>query len=146
MQSFSFKKLSIAILFVFFQVAAGNTADITCRTTLYADQSLQTAKEQFSAYDKIYLQSLCQHLDPGDYELSAVWHTPSGQIQRQDIHTFHLQVATGYSAYFWMKLHNKSTIQDASSNGSFSDKYFGSWTVKVYLNEQPVGKATFSIQ
>jgi len=146
MQSHLFKNLFIAILVVLFQVVAGNTADITCRTILYEDQSLQTVKGQFSAYDKIYLQSLCQYLAPGDHELSAVWHTPSGKIQRQDIHTFHLPVETGYSALFWMKLHKKSTLQDAASNGSFSDKYFGTWTVKVYLNEQSVGTATFSIQ
>ena len=146
MQSHSFKKLFITIFFVLFQVGAGHTADLTCKITLFADQSLQIVKEQFSAHNKIYLQSLCQHLVPGNYELSTVWHTPSGQIQRQDMHTFYLPVATGYSAFFWMKLHKKSTIQDAASNGSFSDKYFGLWTVRVYLDEQPVGMATFSIQ
>ena len=146
MHSHFFKIFPAIIVFFLFQIGLGNTADLTCRTTLSADQSFQAVKEQFSAYDKIFLQSFCRDLAPGGYELSAVWHTPAGQIQRQDIHTFYLTTAAGYSAFFWMKLHKKSTLQDASSNGSFSDKYFGLWTVKVYLNETAVGAANFTIQ
>ncbi len=146
MQSHFFKRLFIVILALFLQVSVGIAADIDCKASLFADNSLQTVKEQFSAYDKIYLQSFCQHLSAGDYELTAVWHTPSGQIQRQDIHTFHLPEASGYRAFFWMKLHKKSTLRDVSSNGSFSDKKFGLWSVKMYLNEQSVAVASFTIQ
>jgi hypothetical protein len=145
MQSISFKIYVIVTMFGFLQTGVGNAADSFCKITLFADKSLQTVKEQFSVYDKIYLQSFCQHLLPGEYELTAVWHTPSGLIQRQDIQTFNLQVMAGYSAFFWLKLHKKSPFEDASSNSSFSDKYFGEWTVNVYVNEHSVGSAKFTL-
>ena len=99
-----------------------------------------------ASFNKVYLQGLCQQLIPGNYEITAVWHTPSGQIQRQDRHSFYLPVLADYEVLFWMKLHKKTSLQDASSNRTFSDRYYGVWTVKLYLNEQHVGDKQFTFQ
>lgn len=140
------KILILLLTVVHLQVNIANASDFICTVNTFVDDSLKTVKKRFSTFDKIYVQSLCHNLLPGYYEFTVVWHLPSGQIQRQDVHTFNLQIVSDYSVFFWIKLLKKSTIQEAVSNGSYSDKYYGQWTVNVYLNEQSIGAAPFTVQ
>ncbi len=143
----NFSKSTFLTVSIFLLLAGtGKTADFNCHATFFEEESLQTISEKFSIFDKVYLQSLCRQLPNEIYELTAVWHTPSGQIQRQDIHSFSMPVTTDYSAFFWMKLLKKTPFKEASSNSSFSEKYYGLWTVKLYLNDQRIGTKSFTIQ
>jgi hypothetical protein len=119
---------------------------LPCRASFFKDESLHIAATKFSVFDKVYLRSICRQLPEGKYEFTAIWHTPSGQIQRQDTHSSSLSVTGDYGAFFWMKLLKKSPFKETFSNSSFSDKYYGLWTVNLYLNDQSVGSGSFTIQ
>ena len=144
---FSSKSIFFTLSLLLFQAEIGEANDtFLCRTNFFKDESLQIVARKFSVFDKVYLQCLCGKLPKGKYELTAIWHTPSGQIQRQEKHSFSLPIVRDYGAFFWMKLLKKSPFKETFSNSSFSDKYYGVWTVKLYLNDQSVGSGSFILQ
>ena len=129
---------------VFLSVSTGS-AEENCTMAFYKESG-HTAIKTFSAFDKVFMQCFCRQLPAGNYELTAVWHTPSGTIQRQDIHQFSLPLQSGYKASFWMKLLQKAPFQELASNKSFEDKYYGRWIVQLYLRDENLASASFNIQ
>lgn len=143
---FILRIISSIILIFGITLTESAAEDFKCNLSLHGDETYKTPEIRFSPYDAIYLQTICQDLQPDTYEMNAVWYNPSQQIQRQDTHTFHLQNKTNYTAFFWMKLHKKTSIREALSNRSFSTKQYGNWNIKLYLNNQKIGTKSFSIQ
>ena len=140
------KVFYMALLICCLAAVSGNAKEKLCSMRFFADESQQIEAENFSVFDKVYMQCICRQLSAGSHELSTVWYTPSGEIQRQDTQSFSLPVSAGYKASFWMKLLPKTTFQEISSNRSFDDKYYGNWTVNLYLEDEQVSSATFRIQ
>ncbi len=144
---FYFKSIFLTLSLLLIQADIIEARDVLpCRASFFNDESLQIVTKNFSVFDKVYLQSICRQLPKGKYELTAIWHIPSGQIKRQDTHRFSLSIPGDYGAFFWMKLLKKSPLKETFSNSSFSDKYYGLWTVNLYLNDQSVGSGSFTIQ
>lgn len=117
-----------------------------CATELFAEGKQHISKDTFSIHEKVYLHALCRELKPGTYEMVSVWHRPSGQIQRQDSHVFTLKTTSGYRVEFWMKLHQKSPLQETLANAKYADGDFGGWTVNVYLNQELAGRKKFTLR
>ena len=111
----------------------------------FKDTTYVLPEKQFSAYDKVRLQIVCQDLPAMDYTVTAVWHNPTHQVQRQDSHSFQLASTTGYRISFWMKILEKGSLQSALSNRDFFDSSYGRWSVLVYVNSQVIGTGQFTV-
>ncbi len=125
-----------------------HAAESKCRMNFFKDTTYalpEKDENEFSAYDKVHLQIDCQDLPAMDYTVTAVWHNPSHQVQRQDSHTFQLASTTGYRISFWMKILEKGPLQSALSNRDFFDSSYGRWSVLVYVNSQVIGTGQFTV-
>lgn len=144
---FGYKAIFRTISLLLFQADISNARDVLpCTVSFYKDESFQIAAREFSVFDKVYLQSVCRNLPKGTYELTAIWHTPSGQIQRQDTHNFSLPKSGDYGAFFWMKLLKQAPLKETFFNSNFADANYGVWTVHLYLNYTSTGSGSFVLQ
>ena len=135
------------VLMLFFASAVGSDgAELNCGTQTFSNEKFIRPQTRFSVYEKVFLRAVCLGLVPGEYEMLAVWYNPLQQVQRQEKHSFYIGSVSGYSTFFWMKVLKRGLLSAAVSDGSYSGKYFGNWSVKLYLNQTAMEPVEFIIQ
>ena len=114
---------------------------------LYKNKSFADAVTVFTPDEKIYLLVEFQQLQPGSFTLTTDWLTPWGELEHQSSHSFEVtKVIPSWKAYFWLNLWKNGPVKRLLTGEDFKKEFYGTWTVRLYLNGQQIHKQTFEMQ
>ena len=114
---------------------------------LYKNKSFAEAVTVFTPYEKIYLLVELQQLQPGSFTLTTDWLTPWGKLEHQSRHSFEVtQALPSWKAYSWLNLWKNGPVKRLLTGEDFKKEFYGTWTVRLYLNGQQIHKQTFAMQ
>ncbi|XCN75273.1 MAG: hypothetical protein Q3M24_11255 [Candidatus Electrothrix aestuarii] len=139
----------LALAFLFCTGVAGATSFpfASIESGLYKNKSFAEAVTAFTPYEKIYLLVELQQLQPGSFTLTTDWLTPWGELEHQSHHSFEVtKVIPSWKAYSWLNLWKNGPVKRLLTGEDFKKEFYGTWTVRLYLNGQQIHKQIFEMQ
>lgn len=113
----------------------------------YKNKSFAEAATAFTPYNKIYLLVELHKLRPGKYTLTTDWLTPWGKLEHQSNLSFEVtETLPSWKAYSWLNLWKNGPVKRLLTGEDFKEEFYGTWTVRLYLNGQQIRKQTFDMQ
>jgi hypothetical protein len=116
------------------------------RVAMFNEQEFKKEQTIFSPLDTIYFVIDLKGLEAEEYILTTDWITPMGVITRQTSYTFTLEKFTpDYRIYSWIRLMEKGPLAGSFTGNKFNREVYGEWTVKGYLNGNPIVEQKFEV-
>lgn len=139
--------LAFIYLLLTSQVVASSSPFSSSKSELYKDTVFAKPVTVFTPYDKIYLLLELQQVQSGKYTLTTDWLTPWGKLEHQSNHSFTLtEIAPSWKAYSWLNLWKNGPVKRLLTGDSFKKEFYGTWTVRMYLNGKQIQQQTFDVQ
>ena len=140
-------RLALASLFLTGATFASTSPFSSVSSRLYKNKNLAGEVTVFTPYEKICLQLELQQLQPGKFTLTTDWLTPWGKLEHQSSHSFEVtEVTPSWKAYSWLNLRKNGPVKRLMTGEDFKKEFYGTWTVRLYLNGQQIRKQTFDVQ
>jgi hypothetical protein len=106
------------------------------------------AEDRFYCDGKIYAVLDLTQFPAGRHQLQVLWYDPHGKRREFTEYEF-LATRPRERVWAWLKLHRPSgSALDRMvflDNGSGMEEFVGQWTVKVFIDGDPLEKASFSV-
>ncbi len=114
---------------------------------LYRDPTFKEEQTVFSPFDKVYAVLAMSVGLPGRHVLVTDWQTPAGPVESQSTYRFS-SYRPGEHLFFysWLQLRQNSALARNFTGQDFKAAFFGRWTVRFYLDGQPVAARDFFIR
>jgi hypothetical protein len=103
----------------------------------------------FFPSDKIVIQTNFQLLKEGQYTFSVEWYNPKGELQEVTKHAFYHPQTAPYAIWSKLQLHPSGTLErllSTTQEDGYGPELFGTWRVKVYLNDKELTTKEFQIR
>ncbi len=114
---------------------------------MYASRDFAEEQYVFTPYDTFYFVLDLSNLGPGEHLITTDWIDPWGRLERQSIHRVTLEdPLMTYRVYSWLQLWKKGFVSRTFTGRDYSDRVFGEWRVKIYLNGNPVVERKFKVR
>ncbi len=114
---------------------------------LYKDTTFAEAVTAFTPYEKIYLLVELQELQTGKYTLITDWLTPWGELEHQSSYSFELkELVPSWKVYSWLNLWKNGPVKRLFTGEDFKKEFYGTWTVRLFLNGKQIHKQNFDMQ
>jgi hypothetical protein len=114
---------------------------------LYKDKTFAKAITVFAPYEKIYLLVAFQQLQPGKYTLTTDWLTPWGELEHQSNYSFEItELTLAWKVCSWLNLWRNGPVKRLLTGESFKKKFYGTWTVRLFLNGKQIHNQRFDVQ
>ena len=142
----------LALVVFFLAGAAGLSSAsslpfLSVRSGLYKDKTFTDPVTAFTPYQKIFLLIELRQLQPGEYTLTTDWLTPWGELEHQSNHSFAiLRITPSWKAYSWLTLWKNGPVKRLLTGEDFKKEFYGTWTVRLYLNGRQIQKQRFDVQ
>ncbi|WP_339133987.1 MAG: hypothetical protein WGN25_14195 [Candidatus Electrothrix sp. GW3-4] len=129
------------------QALASSPPFASVQSGLYKDTTFAEAVTAFTPYEKIYLLVELQQLQPGKYTLTTDWLTPWGELEHQSNYSFELtKTKPLWKAYSWLNLWKNGPVKRLLTGEDFKKKFYGTWTVRLFLNGKQIHNQSFDVQ
>ena len=140
-------RLTLASLLVAGAAFAASCPFSSIESGLYRNKNFADEATVFTPYEKIYLLVELRQLQPGNFTLTTDWLTPWGKLEHQSNHSFEVtKTAPSWKAYSWFNLRKNGPVKRLLTGEDFKKEFYGTWTVRLYLNGQQIQKQTFEMQ
>ena len=114
---------------------------------LYKSTAFIEVVTAFTPYEKIYLLVELQDLQTGKYTLTTDWLTPWGDLEHQNNYSFEVKELTpSWKVYSWLNLWKNGPVKRLFTGEDFKKKFYGTWTVRLFLNGKQIHKQSFDVQ
>jgi len=138
--------LALFSLLVAGSLSASSTPFASVQSGLYKNTAFTEPVTVFTPYEKMYLLVELQQLQAGQYTLTTDWLTPWGELEHQSTYSFHLKKETGsWKLYSWLTLLKNGPVKRLLSGEDFKKEFYGTWSVRCYLNGTLIGKHGFDV-
>ncbi|MCI5143491.1 MAG: hypothetical protein D3909_17570 [Candidatus Electrothrix sp. ATG1] len=139
--------LALLVLFITGSALAASPPFTCVQSGLYRDKDFSEPVIVFTPYEKIYLLVEFQQLQAGKFTLTTDWITPWGELEYQSNHSFEIaQKRQSWKAYSWLNLWRNGPVKRLLTGEDFKKEFYGTWTVRLFLNGRQVHKQNFDMQ
>ncbi len=139
--------LALIYLFIAGPALASSSPFTSVQSGLYKDKTFTEAITAFTPYEKIYLLVAFQQLQPGKYTLTTDWLTPWGELEHQSNYFFDIKkITASWKACSWLNLWKNGPVKRLLTGEDFKKKFYGSWTVRLFLNGKQIHMQSFDVQ
>lgn len=139
--------LTLIYIFIAGLALASSSPFASVQSGLYKDKTFTEAITVFAPYEKIYLLVALQQLQPGKYTLTTDWLTPWGELEHQSNHSFDItKLTASWKACSWLNLWKNGPVTRLLTGEDFKKKFYGSWTVRLFLNGKQIHMQSFDVQ
>ena len=117
------------------------------RSGLYKDRNFTEPVTAFTPYEKFFLLVELRQLQAGTYTLTTDWLTPWGELEHQSNYSFSIiRTSPSWKACSWLTLWKNGPVKRFLTGEVFKKKFYGNWTVRLYLNGREIEKKSFTVQ
>ena len=114
---------------------------------LYKDKTFAEAITVFTPYEKIYLLVEFRQLQPGKFTLTTDWLTPWGELEHQSNYSFEITKFTpSWKVCSWLNLWKNGPVKHLLTGEDFKKEFYGTWTVRLFLNGKQIHSQSFDVQ
>ncbi|MCI5166759.1 MAG: hypothetical protein D3903_11855 [Candidatus Electrothrix sp. GM3_4] len=139
--------LALVYLFIAGPALASSSHFASVQSGLYKNKTFAKAITVFTPYEKIYLLVAFQTLQPGQYTLTTDWLTPWGELEHQSNYFFKITALTpAWKVYSWLNLWKNGPVKRLLTGEDFKKEFYGSWTVRLFLNGKQIHIQSFDVQ
>ncbi|MDU9050486.1 MAG: hypothetical protein Q3M30_16695 [Candidatus Electrothrix sp. Rat3] len=139
--------LTLVYLFIAGPALASSSDFTSVNSGLYKDKTFVKAITVFTPYEKIYLLVEFQQLQPGKFTLTTDWLTPWGKLEHQSNYSFEITECTPvWKVYSWLHLWKNGPVKRLLTGEDFKKEFYGTWTVRLFLNGKPIHSQSFDVQ
>lgn len=139
--------LTLIYLFIAGPALASSSPFYSVHSGLYTDKTFAEAATLFTPYEKIYLLVTFQQLQPGKFTLTTDWLTPWGELEHQSNYSFELAERTAtWKACSWLNLWKNGPVTRLLTGEDFKKEFYGTWTVRLFLNGKQIHMQSFDVQ
>jgi len=136
--------LCAPILLINFTFAQDNSFGV--KSAMYGSKAFTEEQYVFTPYDTFYIVLDLSNLNPGEHLITTDWIDPWGRLERQSIYRFSLEEPLKfYRVYSWLQLWKKGFVSRAFIGKDYNDKFYGEWSVKIYLNGTRIAERKFKV-
>ncbi|MCI5180445.1 MAG: hypothetical protein D3915_12885 [Candidatus Electrothrix sp. AU1_5] len=140
-------RLALVALFMAESAFAASSPFIFVQSGLYRDTTFGEPVTAFTPYETIYLLVEFRQLQAGKFTLTTDWITPWGKLEHQSNHSFEIgKTRKSWKAYSWFKLWKNGPVKRLLTGEDFKKKFYGIWTVRLFLNGKRVHQQSFDVQ
>jgi hypothetical protein len=114
---------------------------------LYKNTSFTEVATAFTPYEKMYLLLELHELQAGKYTLTTDWLTPWGELEHQSNYSFEVKESRpSWKVYSWLTLWKNGPVKRLFTGEDFKKEFYGTWTVRLFLNGKQIHKQQFDVQ
>lgn len=118
------------------------------RAFLFRNEAASERVEGFAPHEKINVALDIRPLPSGDYTLHTEWYNPLGDLQEKTSYRFSHSETGPFSARSWLTLKRAGFVEklfSVSYTSGYHVKFFGTWTVKLFLNGDEIADLKFEV-
>ena len=139
--------LALVCLLVVGPALASSSPFSSVQSGLYKNKIFAEAVTVFTPYEKIYLLVAFQQLQPGKFTLTTDWLTPWGELEHQSNYSFEMSEHTAaWKVYSWLNLWKNGPVKRLLTGEDFKKEFYGTWTVRLFLNGKQIHMQSFDVQ
>ena len=102
---------------------------------MYGSRAFHKERYSFVPSEKMFLVLEFKQLEPGEYNLLALWKSPTGQLVSTSRHTVSLAgAARNHRSFFWLKLMRNGMVTKILTGKAYNRAIHGKWSVEIYIN------------
>ena len=140
---------AVVLLFTGLFLPEGASGNFVSDSFMYRNKEVDNPITQFSPHDRIVIQVKFKDLQKGSYTFQADWYNPSGEFQDTSSSYFTIQNTTTVVSESQLELMRAGALRrmfSMSETTGYHIKFYGVWTVNVFLNGNKVIIKEFEIR